>query len=323
MSYQYQHLACGGTFDLLHRGHEQFLRFAFARGEKVSVGIASNQFAGKNGKSPVQNFDSRVTEVKNFLIKKGLLARAQIVTLDDIYGTTVSDKMIHGLVVTRQTIPGGRLINKRRDELKLSPLKILVAPMVLGNDHKVISTTRIRQGLIDREGNSYSKFLMSRSFVLPQTLRKELSKPLGEMKNKLSFESNRELPLIAVGDQTTINIIDAGRVPDIAVVDFKVQRQNFPNNLKWDVTVRNPSGIINGSLITAIKKYFSSRSGSSRQARTVIRVIGEEDLAVLPAVLLAPLGSTVVYGQRNQGMVLVSVTEEKKSEILKLLQKFC
>lgn len=319
MSYQYQHLACGGTFDLLHKGHQQFLRFAFARGKKVSVGIATDNFAGKNSKSPAQDFDSRVTEVKNFLIKKGLLARAQIVTLDDIYGTTVSDETIDGLVVTRQTIPGGRLINSRRRELKLSPLKILVAPMVWGDDHIVISTTRVRQGLIDREGNSYYKFLMSRSFVLPQTLRKELSKPLGEIKNKLSFDGSREFPLIAVGDQTTINILKAGRVLDLAVVDFKIQRQNFSNNLKRDVTVKNSAGTITRSLIRAIKKYFFLQTGNSPY---VIRVIGEEDLAVLPAVLLAPLGSTVVYGQRNQGMVLVSVTEEKKSEILNILKRF-
>ena len=54
----------------------------------------------------------------------------------------------------------------------------------------------------------------------------------------------------------------------------------------------------------------------------MIIVDGEEDLAVLPVVLLAPLDSLVFYGQRNQGLVLVKVTEEKKSEFVKILARF-
>ena len=38
-----------------------------------------------------------------------------------------------------------------------------------------------------------------------------------------------------------------------------------------------------------------------------IVVEGEEDLATLPAILYAPPGSVVVYGQPDEGSVLVKV----------------
>ena len=41
----------------------------------------------------------------------------------------------------------------------------------------------------------------------------------------------------------------------------------------------------------------------------VLLVDGEEDLATLPAVLAAPDGASVVYGQPGEGMVLVTVTD--------------
>ncbi len=50
-------------------------------------------------------------------------------------------------------------------------------------------------------------------------------------------------------------------------------------------------------------------------------VDGEEDLATLPAILYAPLGSAVVYGQPNEGSVLVMVTPEKKKQIENLMKQ--
>ena len=39
----------------------------------------------------------------------------------------------------------------------------------------------------------------------------------------------------------------------------------------------------------------------------------------LPAIVAAPLGSSVVYGQPNEGMVLVAVTEDAKEDMRDLL----
>jgi hypothetical protein len=52
-----------------------------------------------------------------------------------------------------------------------------------------------------------------------------------------------------------------------------------------------------------------------------ILVKGEEDLAALPAIALAPISSVVIYGLPDEGAVSVIVTESKKKEIQSLLDK--
>ena len=53
-----------------------------------------------------------------------------------------------------------------------------------------------------------------------------------------------------------------------------------------------------------------------------IVIKGEEDLLVLPASLLAPLGAVVVYGQADFGIILVKVDESIKEKIYGLIKQF-
>lgn len=53
-----------------------------------------------------------------------------------------------------------------------------------------------------------------------------------------------------------------------------------------------------------------------------ILIDGEEDLLVLPAIIYAPLGARVYYGQPGEGLVEVVVTHRKKRQALALLGKF-
>jgi hypothetical protein len=48
-------------------------------------------------------------------------------------------------------------------------------------------------------------------------------------------------------------------------------------------------------------------------------VLGEEDLLTLPAIVEAPIISFVIYGQPEEGIVLVEVDEKKKKEIHALI----
>jgi len=45
-----------------------------------------------------------------------------------------------------------------------------------------------------------------------------------------------------------------------------------------------------------------------------IIVTGEEDLLVLPVAVFAPGNSVVLYGQPNEGLVLVQITEEVRNK---------
>jgi hypothetical protein len=53
-----------------------------------------------------------------------------------------------------------------------------------------------------------------------------------------------------------------------------------------------------------------------------ILVDGEEDLAVIPLVIAAPLSSVVIYGQPNEGIVLRVIDEYAKTAARRLLSQF-
>ena len=125
MTFKYKHIACGGTFDMLHLGHRKFLEFAFWQGAKVSIGVTSDRMAYRSGKSSVSSLSVRTLELKKFLKNKELRLRANILILNDIYGSTIFDKTIEGVVVTKQTLEGGKLINQKREEHGLNALPLI------------------------------------------------------------------------------------------------------------------------------------------------------------------------------------------------------
>ena len=57
------------------------------------------------------------------------------------------------LVVSEETSNKGLLLNELRAERNLPPVKIVVVPMVLAEDGKAISTSRIKNSEIDSNGN--------------------------------------------------------------------------------------------------------------------------------------------------------------------------
>jgi cytidyltransferase-like protein len=150
---RYRVVAMGGTFDVLHKGHRRLLRKAFTIGRKVMIGITSDDFARKLHKP--HRFDSyskRKKDVERLLSRWSVLSRAEIVPLEDRYGPTVRDPKIQALVVSRRTLKTAYEINARRRTRGLKPLVIDPIDLILAEDRRPISSTRIRRGRIDREG---------------------------------------------------------------------------------------------------------------------------------------------------------------------------
>jgi uncharacterized protein (UPF0218 family) len=74
------------------------------------------------------------------------------------------------------------------------------------------------------------------------------------------------------------------------------------------VYVENPRGTITEEAAAAVRKALEG----AEEVHLVVD--GEEDLLTLVAVLHAPVGAFVVYGQPREGVVVVRVTSEKKAE---------
>ena len=151
---KFKTVAVGGTFDELHKGHEALLIKSFEIGEKVVIGLSSDEFASKMGKPhKTATYTERFKELQAFLDESGLAKRAQIVPLNDPYGLTISSQSLEALVVSKETESTARKINEIRAKASLPPLKIVAIDMVPAENCAPISTTRIRSGEIDRNGH--------------------------------------------------------------------------------------------------------------------------------------------------------------------------
>lgn len=156
---------------------------------------------------------------------------------------------------------------------------------------------------------------------LPADLRSELKDPLGPI-----YQDADELlaaagePVVAVGDIVTYHLLEAGYTPAVALVDERTKRAAVEPEVRDAVggfdhrrAVDNPPGTITGDLIGALGRGL--REGGT----TLIRVDGEEDLAALPAVLAVPAGASVVYGQPDEGMVLVTADDDARERCRDLI----
>ncbi|MFW6110481.1 MAG: phosphopantetheine adenylyltransferase [Thermoproteota archaeon] len=151
-------VAVGGTFDEFHKGHKILLKKAFEIGEEVLIGLSSDQLAKVLHKPhETAPYEERLKDLEDFLSEHGFLNRAEIVKLDDIYGVTLCEGAVDGLVVSRETEPVADKINSKREEKGLPPLEIVVIDMVPSENHSPISTTRIYRREIDHEGHILKK----------------------------------------------------------------------------------------------------------------------------------------------------------------------
>ena len=143
----------GGTFDIIHKGHELLISKAFeiaSENGTVFIGITSDDLI-KN-KKETRSFNSRKKSVKEFLEKKETLDKAIIKPINDKFGPTI-DEDFDAIVVSPETFKTAEEINKIRKIKGKKPIKIVKISFVLADDGKPISSTRIRTGEIDINGH--------------------------------------------------------------------------------------------------------------------------------------------------------------------------
>jgi len=146
-------VAMGGTFDAIHSGHMALLNKAFSISSKVVIGLSSDQLATKKGKNLVNDYSKRLSLLKSVIEKNFPNSSYEISKLENDFGPAVIEGSVKALVVSEETSNKGLLLNDLRAEKNLPPVKIVVVPMVLAEDGKVISTTRIKNSEIDGSGN--------------------------------------------------------------------------------------------------------------------------------------------------------------------------
>jgi uncharacterized protein (UPF0218 family) len=163
-------------------------------------------------------------------------------------------------------------------------------------------------------------------FKLPDRLKSELREPLGDVipEDELPERLPQDARIIAVGDMVAYTLYKMNYKPHLTIIDFHTQRDEkveFASELRemgeTVVKLQNPAGEITRELWQAIKDALES----PRSVR--IEVEGEEDLATIPAVMLAENGAYLVYGLWNRGLVLVEITATTRKRVesaLKLME---
>ncbi|MBI2033415.1 MAG: pantetheine-phosphate adenylyltransferase [Candidatus Levybacteria bacterium] len=328
--YQYDFVVSGGTFDYFHKGHEDFLRYQFRISRHVLIGLTSDGYAQRKDKR-IQSYIQRKEALEAFLKKEKVTKRISLLPINSAMLPSEWEKQsIDAIVVTPETADGAKKINEVRISKGLSPFSIVQFPFTLASDGKPITSSRIRNGEMDREGNVYlPKDTFTKTFILPKNLRGELGKPFVPVTEDFALwkkgQKNPPADIITVGDITTMAYNRAFGNQKLSIVDLRVGRRKlfrslsehtFPKQIRIK-KVSNPPGTITSQMLKEIQFTLQNKA-----YRFVICVEGEEDLAVLPAILIAPLGYTILYGQPDEGIVAVSVTENAKKRAQKIFQQF-
>ena len=142
-----------------------------------------------------------------------------------------------------------------------------------------------------------------------------LPENIADKKHILEFLSDNSY-IITVGDRTTEKMIDFDLIPSLQIIDGveKRQKRELPKlENTTELTVDNPATEITSQSIDVIKQAFTLQS----PVRMVVN--GEEDLLVIPVCIHAPDNAVVLYGQPNEGLVIVKITSEIRNKTQKLL----
>jgi len=162
---------------------------------------------------------------------------------------------------------------------------------------------------------------------LPPHLVEELRRPLGDLIRGTKSEICKKLLdkvqgkyIISVGDVVSKTLLNSGVPPAVIIADGKTLRQEVPMlsvNGYLTLEIENPSSSITAAALSILKEILSKE-----RKMVFLKVRGEEDLLGLPALLYAPEGAVVVYGQPGEGVVVVQINQLVKGKAKKILEQF-
>lgn len=133
--------ALGGTFDHLHAAHKLLLHLAlFLTSRKLIVGIMSHSLlTSKSNFGLVEPLQRRISQVHNFLTRcHGAGIEFDVVEIHDPFGPTAWDSDIQCLVVSKETMSGGKAVNVKRQDKGLGQLDVSVIDVIASTLHQEV-----------------------------------------------------------------------------------------------------------------------------------------------------------------------------------------
>ena len=158
-------------------------------------------------------------------------------------------------------------------------------------------------------------------------LRQELKNPLGTLLRGTPKQTMKQLAelilkekpkfIISVGDMVSQSMLKHGIQPQIIIVDNRIMREKsepIQMTASKQVSIKNPAGTLTPETWRVINRALKQKQPVQ------VLVEGEEDLLTLVAVLEAPEGSLVVYGQPHDGVVAVKADKKTKERVQQVVE---
>ena len=325
----------GGTFEFFHIGHQKLINSCLSNCDILEIWVLSDTIARQ--KDPrISTWKERCELIKESL-SENQSSRITFHELLDDFGIAISHEKATKIFCTSETLSTCQIINEKRIEGGLMPLSIILVPHVLSKDGAIISSSRIREGEIDRDGEFWIRDAdISSNLYLTKEVESMLKDPFGKLfpgpeddhsiaiTNALDFLEDFHSPIIGVGDVTVRALQNIGVQSSIGIIDEKTKR------VKWDgyreinqslydniIQCTNPPGILTKSLFKSCKEAINN--WTEKNQTTLILVNGEEDLTPLFLHIIAPIKSAIIYGQPSKGVVLRITGLDSKTRCQKIL----
>jgi len=160
---------------------------------------------------------------------------------------------------------------------------------------------------------------MMKTYLLPDEIRDELRKIWGipifgkkkEVAKKFNeiFKKKKFKKIITVGDYCSLALPS-----DIKIFDGKIKKRRVKKLPKFSFRCANPPGTIQKEVWSILKRAIENNKN--------VFIDGEEDLLVIPSVLLSEKNTAVIYGFPEKGVCLIEVSPKTKKILKELLKKF-
>ncbi len=321
----------GGTFDRLHHGHRALILGTASECDHLQIHVTSDLIATKKDTS-IQKLDIRLRQLEEMLNHESIDASLHV--LHDNFGPAISLEECSVIGCTEETFSSCEQINRIRVKNNLPELRIVKIDHVLDDNGVILSSSRIRSGIVDQSGrywlNDSETYL---EYSMPETLDEELKQAMGTLfpgpHDNPSIAVNLALEtlssqdkIIAVGDVTVFSLQLAKRDVWISVIDGMTHRQKWDKfeeiNMKGQLVInaKNPPSKLTSSVFKACSQAIS------QSENVTIFVDGEEDLVPIPLILMAPLGTILLYGQPNEGLVVREIDIPAKNRARRFLDAF-
>ena len=162
--------------------------------------------------------------------------------------------------------------------------------------------------------------MFEKDLVLPEKDRQVFKEQIGTELYDCGLDGyNAQTTLITVGDVVSLTFRKHGIRPFLSIYDGITERREMTEfatlvESEEKEEVVNPAGMITRQLVESIRGRIEGSGG-------LIKVIGEEDLALMPVILFAPIGTDIVYGWPGKCMMRITTDESIKSKIEQLMFK--